>query len=253
LPGVTFSWRGRDHALEAGDGRGNAIHGFVHTRPWQVTLQEDQRVQGRFRAAKHLENHQALWPADFEIQANYELTGNVLRFHARMTNTDPKAELPCGLGLHPYFRVPLSTATDGVTADDCIVRIHATRHWPLQDMLPLGHSVPWAQAESMRQGQRFADLQMDDVLGGLPHDDQGICRAVIRDPAHHRQVTLSFDQAFANCVAYTPPHRRAICIEPYSCVPGAWLLDQAAEAGAKILAPGESWEANMWIEADSLA
>ena len=48
--------------------------------------------------------------------------------------------------------------------------------------------------------------------------------------------------AFNTCVVYTPAHREAICIEPYTCVPGRfgeearWPL----EGALAILPPGES-------------
>ena len=35
LHGTALHWDGRDWPLEAGDGRGNAIHGFVHERAWR--------------------------------------------------------------------------------------------------------------------------------------------------------------------------------------------------------------------------
>ncbi len=254
LPGTTFSWRGTNYALQEGDGRGNAIHGFVHDRPWEVTLRETQRVQGRFHAAEHLPNYRQAWPADFEIQLTYHLQGNSLHAQMRMTNTDSEHELPCGLGLHPYFHVPLSEAgvVNANAAGECQVQVPATRRWPLRDMLPVGHSEPWSQADAMRRGQRFADLQLDDVLGGLVFDDTGACQCAITDPGARRQVAVRFDRAFANCVVYNPPHREAICIEPYSCVPGAWLLENANEAGARLLPPGDSWEANVWIEASAV-
>src|SRR5688500_248798 len=39
ISGTSFDFRGRSYPLEAGDAFGNAIHGFVLNRPWQVVEQ----------------------------------------------------------------------------------------------------------------------------------------------------------------------------------------------------------------------
>src|SRR5258708_29988958 len=35
ISGTTFTWEGKQYALEAGDAFGNAIHGFALWRPWR--------------------------------------------------------------------------------------------------------------------------------------------------------------------------------------------------------------------------
>ena len=39
IRGTSFRFEGQRYELEAGDGLGNAIHGFVMTRPWRVIQQ----------------------------------------------------------------------------------------------------------------------------------------------------------------------------------------------------------------------
>src|SRR5687768_7376813 len=48
IAGTTFRFGGREYPLEAADGQGNAIHGFVLNRPWRVIEQSPQRVVGQF-------------------------------------------------------------------------------------------------------------------------------------------------------------------------------------------------------------
>ena len=41
---------------------------------------------------------------------------------------------------------------------------------------------------------------------------------------------------------FTPPHRQAFCVEPYTCVTDAVNLQQRGiDAGWRVLAPGEKW------------
>jgi aldose 1-epimerase len=57
-------------------------------------------------------------------------------------------------------------------------------------------------------------------------------------------MTQRFDGVFRECVVYTPPHREAICIEPYTCVPGALELDRRGiAAGLRMVPPGDSFRA----------
>jgi aldose 1-epimerase len=56
-------------------------------------------------------------------------------------------------------------------------------------------------------------------------------------------LTQTFDSSFTQCVVYTPSHRQAICLEPYTCVPDAIrLAAEGNETGLQILQPGESRE-----------
>jgi aldose 1-epimerase len=127
----------------------------------------------------------------------------------------------------------------GPSAADCRVRVPVTREWELADLVPTGRSHvlerPWAWI----QGQRFGDLELDNVFGGLGYD---IGQAVgeIHDPGAGRSLLLRFGDAFRECVLYIPPHREALCIEPYTCVPDPIrLADAGIDAGLAVLAPGE--------------
>jgi aldose 1-epimerase len=242
IPGTRFTWKGQTYDLEPGDKFGNAIHGFCHTRAWRIIDQQPDSVTGEFHAAADDPALLARWPSDFRIRAKYRLTAGLLscEFHIDNPGTTP---LPFGLGVHPYFRVPLAASSQ---AEDCVVRLPVTQHWQLRDMLPTGEKNAWPQAKAYAAGMRFGDLALDDVFAGLTFAGDE-CRAEIADPGG-RTLTIAWDRAFRECVVYTPPHREAICIEPYTCVPGALTLaERGIDAGLQILAPGESFSARMKI------
>jgi aldose 1-epimerase len=91
-------------------------------------------------------------------------------------------------------------------------------------------------------------LECDDVFTDLLWHD-GVAAASIVDPASGRRVSLQFNDEFPNCVVYNPGHREAVCIEPYSCVPNAYQLDESAvPTGWKLLQPGEKWQ--LWMSID---
>lgn len=243
LRGSTFQWEGRDYSLEAGDGRGNAIHGFVLNRPWRVIEQSASRVVGQFQASVDDLKLLDQWPADFCVTGTYELIGNRLASTFVFENPDDKA-LPCGFGTHPYFRLPLG----GTSSESCVVTIPATKHWELVDMLPTGKCKELAEAKAYQQGLRFGDMKFDDVFGGLVFDGDD-CVSEIVDPESNTRLTMRFDRSFRELVVYTPPHRGAVCVEPYSCVPGTVGLDlPGVDFGLRILQPGESFTSRVELE-----
>jgi aldose 1-epimerase len=239
IAGTVFHWQGREYVLEPGDAFGNAIHGFVLSRPWRVIEQSGNRVVGQFQASQDDPGLQARWPADFRITVTYTLAGNELRSEFFVENTGD-AELPCGLGAHPYFRLPLG----GTAADDCGVQLPVSSRWELQEMLPTGRLLDLPDAATYQEGRRFADLTLDDVFSGLKRASPAADYvASITDPGGGR-LEIHFDDSFRECVVYTPPHREAICIEPYTCVAGAFdLQSRGIDAGLKKMPPGTSFRA----------
>ncbi len=241
LRGRVLDWQGRAYPLEGDDQGGNAIHGFVMTRPWRIVQRAADHVVGQFQARVDDPNLLAGWPADFRITARYQLAHGELRAAYLIENPDERP-LPCGFGLHPYFRVPLGSAS----ADDCRVELPVTTRWELRDKLPTGRTRP-VDADRFRSGLRFADLNADDVFGGLVFEDEWCVWRVV-DPRSGVRVKIALDRAFRACVVYNPPHREAVCLEPYTCVPNAVELQAAGiDSGWRMLPAGASFEARMTI------
>ncbi len=90
-------------------------------------------------------------------------------------------------------------------------------------------------------------MQLDNVFGGV-HFDNHRAAATVEDPASHRTMTLSFDDRFTTCVVYNPPHRQAVCIEPYTSVPDPfWLQSQGIDPHLQLLDPGGKFQTRVEI------
>jgi len=234
---ATFTFNGRDYKLDPGDAYGNAIHGFVLNRPWRVVEQTASRVVGEFQAsvddAKILEH----WPADFRIRVSYEVRGRELLSDVHYENADD-GPLPCGFATHAYFRLPLSEGSD---TSDTVVTAPVHKLWELDRMNPTGQIESVPAEKQLATGLRLGDHQFDTVFTALQPDADGLLRTKLADPASGRTLTQTFDTSFTQCVVYTPPHREAICLEPYTCVPDAIRLSaEGHKTGLQILKPGES-------------
>ena len=240
IRGTTFSYEGREYSLEEGDGQGNAIHGFVLNRPWRVIERSETHVVGEFHASLDEASLLDRWPADFRIRLCYRLSGNTLSIETVIDNPG-ETPLPFGFGLHPYFRVPLG----GKSADACCVRAPVSEYWELAEMNPTGRKL--AVDDPLADGMLFGETTFDDVFTGLKFVERQ-CTTSITDPQSSTTLTMTFDDCFGQCVIYNPPHRQAICIEPYTCVPDPFELEaQGIETGLRRLAPGKSFRALVTI------
>jgi aldose 1-epimerase len=238
---AAYRWKGREYRLSGPmDDFGNAIHGFVHTRPWRVIEESGTVATGEFHASVDDPGLLNEWPSDFRIRATYELRGSVLRL-TLVADNPGSAELPFTLGAHPYFRVPLG----GPSARDCVVRLPVARYWELEELIPTGRRLPVEDAARLQSGETFGQLDIDAVFTDLLRTD-GKVEASVADPESGHRLTIRSDGVFRECVVFTPPHRDAICIEPYTGAPGAIQLhEQGIDAGLRVLQPGESFSATI--------
>jgi aldose 1-epimerase len=237
-----FRWKDQDYTLPGTDKWGNAIHGFCHDRPWRVIDRGTNFVTGQFRLSVDAPDRAHLWPADFVLTVDYELLHHRLRANFCITNVSDRS-LPWGLGTHPYFRLPL-TADSRI--EDCTVEAPAHSYWELVDCLPTGKILPVDEGRDLRDGAYINGLKLDDVLTGVRCAGPQFDLTVIDERAGV-QVTQTCPPIFREVVAFTPPNRSAVCLEPYTCVTDAINLEaQGINAGWRTLGAGS--EFHTWID-----
>ena len=246
--GATFTWEGKVYQLPKTDSNGvNAIHGFACRRPWRVVSSgandDSAWITGEFHCSRDDPESRPHWPADHAIRLTIRLFAGRLRLEAEVENPD-KVSLPFGLGYHQYFRVPLTP--DG-SADDCLVQVPAGEYWELSDNLPTGRRLPVDAGRDLTRPRRYAELHVDDVLTAVRTEveaDGLRGNGSLRQPADGVELTLRSAHAFRDLVVFTPPHRQAFCIEPYTCTTDAINLQaRGVDAGLLVLPPGGRWTA----------
>ncbi|MEW4456107.1 aldose 1-epimerase [Bremerella sp. JC817] len=241
LKGTKLIWEDREFQLPEGDGRGNAIHGFVLRRAWRVLEKTESKVTAEFQASKDDATLLEQWPTDFKIQATYEISGATLTGTYRIENPSSKP-MPFGLGTHPYFNVPVG----GESADACEIVVPFTFAWEFKDQLASGNQ--FNRDSDPFKPMLFKDTQYDNGFGGLECED-GLCTTSIHDPASGRTIVQQFDDQFDSVVLYNPGHREAFCIEPYTCIPDAFQLRrQGYDGGLRVLASGDVFETAIRIK-----
>jgi aldose 1-epimerase len=238
LRGTVFAWQGKEFPLEPGDAFGNAIHGFVHTRPWRVVEQQPDRVTAEIQASVDDPQLAGRWPGDFHLIATYHLQDGVLQFDWQVTNRGDD-DLPFGLGVHPYF----NTGLFGAKEEEVQVRVPVDTVWELHDMLPTGRSEPEPFGLSM--GTTLSHKELDHVFENRQAESGELNRAVLGTEGQD-SIAIEYGEEYPFCILYTPGHRESICIEPYTCLPNSpEFLDSGRETGWRSLSSGEAFRSRI--------
>jgi aldose 1-epimerase len=246
IRGGHFTWEGKEYQLPLNDGpKVNAIHGFACRRAWRVVDQgadaKGARVTGEFQGSRDATDCNGLWPSDYRIRVTYRLTVDALRIEAEVSNPDSRP-LPWGLGYHPYFRVPFAP---GMAAADCKAVVPAKSYWILEDSLPSGESCPVYASRDLNTPRRYAELTLDDVLTNVaqgPDVVDGLHECGSIEGAPGARMRLLCSKGFREMVVFTPNHREAFCIEPYTCTTDAVNLQpKGVDAGWQSLPAGGKW------------
>jgi len=239
IDGGVFAFDGKTYQLDTPRPGAHASHGFVLNRPWTVAGSgasdaDGAWIRSRFRAADYPEIMRP-FPFPFEAVVTYRLKDGALTLAFEGTNTGT-GDMPAGLGIHPYFPLPLAA---GGSRDACSVQIPAGKYWPLREgKVPSGEVLPVSGVYDLRQATSLKNRYYDDVWTGVALTD-GWSRCVYVDSAAGVGIAVEGDAIFREWVLYAPEQRPIVCFEPYTCTTNAVNLQtQGIDAGLVRLAPG---------------
>ena len=242
IPGTSFEYQGKKYELTAGDNQGNAIHGFVMNRPWRVAQESTSSVTGEFQASIDEPDLSRSWPADFKIQITYTVSGSSLLSKIKVENPG-ESPLPFAFATHAYFRLPVGGKGE---SDTTIVKVPVSDAWELSGLIPTGKKIGMGELGSLASGMPLGDHVFDNVFTNVKYEG-GRAVTSVHNPAGPT-LMQTFDDTFQHVVVYTPPHREAICMEPYTAIPNALALEeQGVETGLRWLKQGEAYETEIVI------
>jgi len=244
-----FIWRGERFEFEDKTSGGHHIHGLVFNRPWKVdelTASPERAYCSLSFASSEHEEIELQYPFPFHLRVEYILRESALTMRFTATNVGDET-LPMGVGFHPYFRCPISERTE---PSQCFVTVPAAAYWELdQQLLPTGRILPVSGKMDMRSGAPFAGMRWDHVFTQIVVDEkERVSRCLIEDRMIGLRTVVESDAVFREIVVYTPPNRRAICFEPYTCPTDAPnLAARGLDVGLIELEPGQSWRGSMRV------
>ncbi|TCL76385.1 aldose 1-epimerase [Hydrogenispora ethanolica] len=245
---------GRAVELPVNDAKGhNHIHGFLRTRPWQLTRAEIAgdavEAEAVFRGDGATDSY-AAYLNQFEFKQEYVLSGAGLRQRLTVTNRAAVA-LPLGVGFHTAFRVPFHPES---SAADCRLLVSVGRGWELTErILPTGKLLPLNEHDrAYRSGG--APLQGTPISGHftaeeLTVDGRPFHGAIIEDRSKGLRVVYTVDRQYRHWMLWNDDGASGFfCPEPQTWAINAPNLDLAPElTGYQELQPGASWTAESAI------
>lgn len=240
---ATFTFDGKQAKFKANQS-GNAIHGLVHSRPWDVV---GTSVGGRgtsIRMAMKFTPGSTLVKA-FPFEHQFYVTVNVRDGHVRWTyevdnsSSSATSPIPYGFGLHPYF------VYQG-QRDATSILIPATHWMESERQMPSGNLIPADHLDyDLSKPLNLKDRFLDDVFSGLVPE-----RATVIDFSDvQRKVTLSASKQFSHVVVWTPEDRGYFSVENQTCSTDAHNLHEQGNknaAGLDVCPVGEKQSG--WVE-----
>jgi aldose 1-epimerase len=204
---------GRQVELEANFPDGTAIHGQVYARPW--TRRDDGSL--------HVSAGGDGWPWQYEVTQRIAVHEQTVRIGLALRNGSAEP-MPAGLGLHPWFRRPLSVAIRAaeVYPDNLVTGSASQPVSGAWDLRAMGEMAPDLDATWVRLEEPPVELAWPEI---------GVA-ATMRLSAPTRCI-----------VAASPAGRDAVAVEPQTHAPqGLRRLLSGQPDGLAWLAPGARLE-----------
>lgn len=237
LKGGRFTFEGREYQLPLNESTGrHAIHGFTPKTPWRVVDQavnsDGARLVGEFRLSIDRPDLLEYWPGDCGIRVEYLLKVDELVVNATVSNHG-SSPCPFGLGFHPNFACPNAP---GAPAEVMVLFCPASELWDSEGPFPTGTRSGIPSAQDFRRPRAVGGEQLDTLFAIRPQGSEPF--ATLGHTAAPGVLSIGAGDAFREVLLFTPPHRRAVAIEPYICTTDAANLTAAGvDCGWRILRP----------------
>ena len=231
--GAQFQFDGTTYKFPP-NGRGNFIHGLVHSEPFTVAAQGSDADSAWLIC--ELQFREGVRPYEFfpwghVFRVKIQVKDASVVWTYEVENKD-RRELPFGVAFHPYF-IYQQTRAETYLQVPASHLMEATHQLPSGELLELdGHAL------DARKPRSLLGYNADDVFFGM-HPARP-ARVEFRDA--QRSVTFKASPEFTHLVVYTPD-RPFFCIENQTCSTDAHNLAAQGKnevAHLQICPPGQT-------------
>lgn len=201
----------QEHQLNKYFTKGNAIHGLVYDRTFDVIETAAKSDHALVKLQLEYEEEDEGFPFKYRSEVTYRLyTGNALSLTTEIFNLDNKL-MPVTDGWHPYF-------TLGVPVDECQLEFQSKEIVDFDDsLIPTGILHPYQEFGSLKD---LGNASFDNCFTVNFAECQPMC--VFREPKQKLQVEIHPDMSYPYLQIFTPGHRRSVAIENLSAAPDAF-------------------------------
>lgn len=194
LEGGEWTLNGAKLGLPTNDGKGNANHGLVYNRKFQILEQTESSVIYSYRLGED-----QVYPFEVEIVVSYELNSNGFTSRIGAINHG-SATAPVAFGTHPYFmafpesKVTISAGKQSVSNEF---------------QIPTGSEPATKVAPDL-----YSQMKLDDCFFELVRDENGVAETTVSNP-DGTYFSVWQDNGFPYLTVFTHPNL-GLAIEPQS-------------------------------------
>lgn len=239
IPKGEFQFRNQKYQVPINFRDGTAIHGFVFDKKWEISEISSSSSKEVFLKSTYISDPtvKKFFPFSFQVEMTYILREAELEMDIKAVNRGEQP-FPFGYGIHPYFSLPGNR-------EDWTLHLPAAELYELVDLLPTGVSKKIPKQFDFRSDRSLQDTYMDDLFGKLKKK-HGSVSCWLKNRTTNFKLTVISDQNFDYYVLYAPKEHDFICIEPYTCIPNAFNLENAGvKTGLRLLNAGEPFKARI--------
>jgi aldose 1-epimerase len=252
-----YSFEGKEYQAREFQADGDAWHGLVRTRAWEVIDSSSSADNATVTCAISTDHDPSMldsYPFPHRLELTFTLSAAGFEVAARVANTGTSS-MPFGLGFHPYFKLP---GDDRGERSNCLLDVRAANLWdwkalgavkasdePGPRTLKVQNTIePRTRLGARQFNDGFTDLQLRD----------GWAEARVIDPAGSVAIQVRARPGFQTFVVYSPADRNALCLEPWTCTANMFQLAAAGyeHSGMILLQPGNEWVGEMKISLESI-
>ncbi|ADB39057.1 aldose 1-epimerase [Spirosoma linguale] len=253
-----YHFEGEDYALKMNEiRRDNALHGFVHGRPFSVISQDVTPTYAQLVLRYDYDGDTAGYPFPFALTVSYKLIQGNQLLHGSMAADDRMCALevaysvvntgskrsPSAFGWHPYF-----TLADQ-SVDEMSLTLPGRSSIILDEkMIPSGRQ-PAEQAGVLN----LNDQQLDTAFAIEPTSDSAsqdsFAETVLTSLSTGVRLIVGQQTGPGKLnylVCFTPTRRDSIAIEPLTANVDSFNNGD----GLTILNPGEAMSGTIWVRLD---
>ncbi len=233
-----YSFEGKEYQMRKNFGESlHQIHGFFASRPLSVfATGANNETGGMISLLANYDGEEQGYPFPYRLEVIYQLSmEGGFSCKTVVTNTG-KTNMPLGDGWHPYLQL------NGKSIDGLELQIHQCQRLLVNELM-----IPTGEREAFVAFNKPTSPKGHNFDDGFELAETAVASSVLFDP--NAKVGIEVWQEagkgkYKYLQIYTPPHRKAIAIEPMSCPADA--LNNGD--GLLILAPNETWTASWGIK-----
>ncbi|MEZ0610497.1 aldose 1-epimerase [Fibrella sp. WM1] len=230
-----YQFEGIDYVLPLNEVmRDNALHGFVHQKPFRVIHQEANLHHASLTIQFNYTGDVPGYPFPFSLVVTYSLSAQGLGVTFKASNTG-STRCPAAFGWHPYFTL------NNAPVDEMELTLPVRAIVDLdQHMIPTGKRPVPADRLGMFAMQ---DVQLDTPFEAQFSEENGKKEAVttLRWPEEDVALELTQSDSLPYIVVYTPLRRDSIAIEPQTANVNAFNNGE----GLTVLNPGDELQGSI--------